>query len=62
MPESHDDDVDGGGGDGEDPITTVAIPGVATAVLVAIAGEVLRPIVPDTLLRRLVALLLMRKI
>ena len=57
LPESHDDDVDGGGGDGEDPITTVAIPGVATAVFVAIAGEILRPVVPDTVLRVVVVLM-----
>ena len=33
--------------DDGDPITTVAIPGIATAVLVPIAGEVLRPIIPE---------------
>ena len=52
-----DDVVDGEDDDEEDPVTTVAIPGVATAVFVAIAGEILRPVVPDTVLRVVVVLM-----
>ena len=53
-----DDVVDGEDDDEEDPVTTVAIPGVATAVFVAIAGEILRPVVPDTVLRVVVVLII----
>ena len=48
MKMMHLNELDSGDDGDEDLITTVAIPGVATAVFFAITGEILCPVIPGT--------------